>query len=120
MASENGKSLCIRSRIEAYICHRGKFPFPGLEGLGKEAKRQNGSGGTDCAMAREIAQSGRRIVAVRGKASHVVDFALISSLRKCGCLVCFTAIDRCPVRMKIVALQDPSSISPSLRPAALW
>jgi hypothetical protein len=36
VASESGKSSCMRSRIEAYICHRGKFPFPGLEGLGEE------------------------------------------------------------------------------------
>ena len=36
MASESEKSSCMRSWIEAYICHRGKFPFPGLEGLGEE------------------------------------------------------------------------------------
>lgn len=36
MASESEKSSCMRSRIEAYICHRGKFPFPGLEDLGEE------------------------------------------------------------------------------------
>jgi hypothetical protein len=36
VASESGKSSCMRSRIEAYICHRGEFPFPGLKGLGEE------------------------------------------------------------------------------------
>jgi hypothetical protein len=36
VASESEKSSCMRSQIEAYICHQGKFPFPGLEDLEEE------------------------------------------------------------------------------------